>query len=68
MVKERLRLAEDAARSGNVAAAANYAAAARDIQRKGKGSAKSMKRVTRVAGAYSKAAGRTSIANEYKGK
>jgi hypothetical protein len=56
MVAERLRLAEDAARSGNVVAAANYAKAAANIQKKGQGSAKSMKRVQRVARTYSRAA------------
>lgn len=63
MVKKRLQLAEQRAARGDVAGAAAYANAALAIQRKGKGTAASMRRVENVASAYSQkaAAGRPTV-------
>lgn len=55
-VQKRLGDAAEAAAAGNFAAAAAYANAALNIQKKGKGSAASMKKVQKVAAAYAKAA------------
>lgn len=56
LVKQRLRLAEERAARGDVAGAAAYANAALNIQKKGKGTAQSMRRVQRVATTYQQAA------------
>lgn len=64
MVQTRLKRAQARAAVGDVQGAANFAAAALKLQQGGKGSAKSLKRVERVAGSYSKAAGRSAIRNE----
>jgi len=63
-ITELLKNAEEAAAAGNIQAAANFSAAALNRQRAGKGSAASMKRVTKVARAYSTAAGRKKIENQ----
>lgn len=55
-VQKRLSLAAEEAAKGNSAAAAAYANAALNIQKKGKGSAASMKKVQKAAAAYAKAA------------
>jgi len=55
-VQKRLGLAAEEAAKGNLAAAAAYANAALNIQKKGKGSAASMKKVQKTAAAYAKAA------------
>lgn len=56
LVQKRLALAAEEAAKGNTAAAAAYANAAVNIQKKGKGSAASMKKVQKAAAAYAKAA------------
>lgn len=56
LVKERLRLAEERAARGDVAGAAAFANAALTIQKKGKGTAQSMRRVEKVATTYQQAA------------
>lgn len=67
MVQQRLRLAEQRAARGDVQGAANYAAAALTLQRGGRGTAKSTKRVAKVAGSYSKKAGRSRVENQMAG-
>jgi len=55
-VAKRLALAEEAAKSGNFAAARNYANAALNIQKRGTGGKASQKRVANVAKQYAKLA------------
>jgi hypothetical protein len=55
-VQKRLKLAEEAAKAGNYAAARNYAKAAANIQKRGTGGKASQKRVANVAKQYAKLA------------
>ena len=67
-ITDLLGKAEAAAAAGNIQAAANYSAAALNRQKAGQGTKASMRRVTKVAGAYSTAAGRSKIENQQAGK